>query len=163
MIELISTFFYYKKVIYEKVGLQRPKNKKVKGYNAPTRWKELTTSFKNPTAETPPKTRPVLAKMTVKNWVGVANFLWNAKRGKNMGGCQNFGWKKSKKWKKSGGGCNFGLIWENIQYLYRIFSCSPPLPSVPGHKITNFQRWHNIDTTVGKDTFAVPRSYPNLY
>ena len=80
-----------------------------------------------------------------------------------MGGCQNFGWKKSKKWKKSGGGCNFGLIWENIQYLYRIFSCSPPLPSVPGHKITNFQRWHNIDTTVGKDTFAVPRSYPNLY
>ena len=38
-----------------------------------------------------------------------------------MGGCQNFGWKKSKKWKKSGGGCNFGLIWENIPYLRRDF------------------------------------------
>ena len=34
-----------------------------------------------------------------------------------MGGCQKFEWKKSKIWKKSGGGCDFGPIWENIPYV----------------------------------------------
>ena len=46
----------------------------------------------------------------------------NAKVGKNKGGCPKFGWKKSKIWKKSGGGCDFGLIWENRSYLPGIFS-----------------------------------------
>ena len=41
-------FILYKKVVYKKVGLQKPKNKKVKGYNAPTLRKLLITSFKNP-------------------------------------------------------------------------------------------------------------------
>ena len=46
-----STFGYtlfYKKVVYKKVRLQRPKNKKVKGCNDVTLRKSLTTSFKNP-------------------------------------------------------------------------------------------------------------------
>ena len=51
------------------------------------------------------------------------------KNGKNMGGYQRFEWKKSKIWKKSGGGCDFGQIWENIPYVPGI---SPPLPGGTG-------------------------------
>ena len=40
------TFFFYKKVVYKKVGLQRPKNKKVKGYNTPTLRKFLNAILK---------------------------------------------------------------------------------------------------------------------
>ena len=58
-----------------------------------------------------------------KIWVGVKKFgRKNPKYGKNMGGCQKFWLKKSKIWKKSGGGCDFGSIWENIPYVPGIFS-----------------------------------------
>ena len=37
--------FFYKKVVYKKVGLQRPKNKKVEGYSALIIRKFLKISF----------------------------------------------------------------------------------------------------------------------
>ena len=40
-----------------------------------------------------------------------------SKSGNNQGGYQKFGWKKSPKRKKSGGACNFGMIWKNSAYL----------------------------------------------
>ena len=48
------------------------------------------------------------------------------KNGKNLGGYQKFGRKKSPKRKKCGVLCNFGMICKNSAYLPGIFSRPPP-------------------------------------
>ena len=63
-----------------------------------------------------------------------------------MGGCQNFGWKKSKKWKKSGGGCNFGLIlgWDENAF-FEILTESVFVPSQEVDRLTKIHIWHSGD------------------
>ena len=63
-----------------------------------------------------------------KNMGGCQKFGWkNPKYRKIMGRCQKFGQKKSKIWKKSGGGCDFGPILENIPYGPGLFFLTLPL------------------------------------
>ena len=58
-----------------------------------------------------------------KNVGGCQKFGWKkSKKWKKVGGCQKFGRKKSEKWKKLGGRCNSGPILENRPYLPGTFS-----------------------------------------
>ena len=55
-------------------------------------------------------------------WVSL-NFAYMRKKAEKIGvGVQKFGGKNPKKGKNLGGGCHFGLIWENIPYVPGIFS-----------------------------------------